>query len=286
MTASRNYTVTPLSDAAAIARTLDGIVVGRNAILAPGPGHSQHDRSLSVQIDANAPDGFRVYSFSGNDWRACRDHVRDALGIAAHDPQPSPILRSPAPHHHDRFERTARAYRLWCDSVPLPGTLGMVYFIVHRRLAIGELGDMSHVLRWHDEQRCIVALMTNTKSAEPCGVHRTFLNADGTKRDRKMLGNQGVIRLSPEDAVTLGLGLSEGIEDGLSVLLSGWSPIWAAASAGGIERFPILAGIEALTLFADADAAGMTAAAACETRWRKNGCETLIKPPSSGGGNE
>ena len=161
----------------------------------------------------------------------------------------------------------------------------MDYFTLHRRLAIGELGDLSHVLRWHEERRCIVALMTDSKSAEPCGVHRTFLNADGTKRERKMLGRGGMVRLSTNDVVTVGLGLTEGIEDGLAVLLSGWSPVWAATSAGAIERFPTLSGIETLTIFADADAAGMKAATACLLRWRESGCEAAVMPPLASGGS-
>ena len=56
----------------------------------------------------------------------------------------------------------------------------------------------------------------------------------------KCLVKAGVIRLTPNEEVTHGLGISEGIEDGLSVLLSGWSPVWAAASAGGIKTFPVL----------------------------------------------
>ena len=282
--ASSNHEVTPLGDAATVARALGGTVVGRNAILAPGPGHSLRDRSLSVKIDPNAPDGFRSYSFSGDDWRICRDYVRHALGIAAPSQPPSPNLRPPLPRRDDRSERIAFALRLWRESVPLHGTLGMDYFTLHRRLAIGELDDLSHVLRWHNQHRCIVALMTNSKSAEPCGIHRTFLNADGTKRERKMFGRGGVVRLSPNDVVTVALGLTEGIEDGLAVLLSGWRPIWAATSAGAIERFPTLSGIEALTVFADADVAGMKAAAACVAHWRKAGCDAVITL-ASGGGN-
>ena len=95
-----------------------------------------------------------------------------------------------------------------------------------RRAARGDVG------------RVRVALMTNPNAAEPCGVHRTFLNADGTKRDRKMWGKQGVVCLSPNDTVTARLGVTEGIEDGMAVLLSGWGPVWAATSAGAIERFP------------------------------------------------
>jgi AAA domain len=55
--------------------------------MAPGPGHSPHDRSLSVTLDANAPDGFLVHSFAGDDPIACKDHVRAKLGLPAFQPQ-------------------------------------------------------------------------------------------------------------------------------------------------------------------------------------------------------
>ena len=139
--------------------------------------------------------------------------------------------------------------------------------------------DLEHVLRWHDGCHCVVALMTTPVEDKPSGVHRTFLNTDGSKRDRKMLGRAGVIRLSRDDAVMGGLGITEGVEDGLAVLLSGWSPIWAAGSAGEIRRFPILAGIGSLTIFADADSAGLEAAQECEGRWVAIGREVRISPP-------
>jgi putative DNA primase/helicase len=121
--------------------------------------------------------------------------------------------------------------------------------------------------------------MTDAASNEPCGVHRMFLNADGTKRERKMLGRAGVIRLSPDENVTYGLGLVEGVEDGLSVLLSGWAPVWATASAGMMAKFPVLSAIEALTLFADADTAGTNAARQCAARWLEYEREVCISPP-------
>jgi len=114
---------------------------------------------------------------------------------------------------------------------------------------------------------------------EPVGVHRTFLNPDGTKRERKMLGRQGVIRLSPDEEVTLGLGICEGIEDGLAVLLSGWAPIWCATSAGAIERFPILSGIGCLTIHADYDNIGISAAQICADRWIAAGRDAFVSCP-------
>ena len=63
-----------------LAAALGGVVSGTE-VLAPGPGHSPKDRSLSIRLDPAAPDGFVVHSFSGDDPLACKDHVRDKLGI-------------------------------------------------------------------------------------------------------------------------------------------------------------------------------------------------------------
>jgi putative DNA primase/helicase len=121
--------------------------------------------------------------------------------------------------------------------------------------------------------------MTDPVTGTPRGIHRTFLNPDGTKRERKMLSNAGAVRLSPDEDVTLGLGIAEGVEDALAVLLSGWAPVWAATSAGEIDRFPVIHGIEHLTIFADADAAGIRAAENCAARWRAARQETRIVLP-------
>jgi hypothetical protein len=174
--------------------------------------------------------------------------------------------------------RSKAALRIWEESVPLSGTLAERYFFEHRTLDITRL-DTGHCLRWHVYIRAVIALMTDPVSNEPIGIHRTFLGVDGAKLERKMLGRQGVVRLSPDTEVTMGLGITEGVEDGIAVLLSGWAPVWAATSAGAIARFPVLAGIEALTIFADADHAGRQAASTCAARWCCAGCEAVIAAP-------
>jgi putative DNA primase/helicase len=178
----------------------------------------------------------------------------------------------------DQAARIEIAMQIWAASVPLPGTLGWRYFTEQRGLHIGSLSDLSHGLRWHHGINAVVALMTDPLTNRPRGVHRTFLAADAVKLERRMLGKQGVVRLSPNDQVTQGLGIAEGLEDGLAVLLSGWAPIWAATSAGAIERLPVLSGIENLTVFADTDATGMKAAGVCAARWIVAGREARISP--------
>ena len=205
---------------------------------------------------------------------AIRIAERDLLGGASTSPTPG-VLRSHASPPDDTAARIKAALRIWHESAPLAGTLAARYFVKHRRLDI-RLLDLDHALRWHAGIQAVVALMTDAVSGESIGVHRTFLDADGAKLERKMLGRQGVVRLSPDDTVTTALGIAEGVEDSLAVLLSGWAPMWAATSAGAIARFPVLSGIEALTLFADADAPGVRAAETCAANWRVAGRDVRL----------
>jgi Protein of unknown function (DUF3631) len=69
-----------LPSLAKIAETLGGEVQGFD-VLAPGPGHSSVDRSMSVRPDTGAPDGFIVHSFCGDDPIACKKYVCEKLGI-------------------------------------------------------------------------------------------------------------------------------------------------------------------------------------------------------------
>jgi hypothetical protein len=50
-------------------------------VLAPGPGHSPKDRSLSVKLDPDAPEGFVIHSFANDDAIVCRDYVRAKAGL-------------------------------------------------------------------------------------------------------------------------------------------------------------------------------------------------------------
>jgi RecA-family ATPase len=68
-----------------IASALGGDI-SNGQVLAPGPRHSTGDRSLSVKLDASAPDGFLIHSFSGDDPIACRDHVRTKCGLPEFKP--------------------------------------------------------------------------------------------------------------------------------------------------------------------------------------------------------
>jgi putative DNA primase/helicase len=76
-----------------LAAALGGDVSG-GRVLAPGPGHSPIDRSLSVKIDSGAPDGFVAYSFAGDDPLACKDYVRERAGLGKWEPTRRPKVDS------------------------------------------------------------------------------------------------------------------------------------------------------------------------------------------------
>lgn len=89
-----------LLDARSIARAVGGDVIGSDKVLAPGPGHSPRDRSLSIKLDATAPDGFLIHSHSGDDWKVCRDFVRQKLGLP--DWQPGDEQNRRFPHRKSK----------------------------------------------------------------------------------------------------------------------------------------------------------------------------------------
>jgi hypothetical protein len=259
-----------------IARALKGHRTGRGWT-APCPSHDDRTPSLSI---VQADDRVLVHCHAGCPQLTVIEALksRGLWQSAETQSTPRPLLQRLPTLAADVKVRVATAQRLWSETVPLDGTLGERYFVEHRNLDVSRL-ELDHALRWHKETRAVIGLMTDPRSGDPVGIHRTFLQPDGTKLERKMLGRQGVVRLSPDDSVTMGLGITEGVEDGLAVLLSGWAPVWAATGAGAIASFPVLAGIEALTIFADGDGPGTQAADACAIKWRSAGLQARISHP-------
>ena len=233
---------------------------------------------------------FRIWRAEGFASFNC---VRCGLAGFARDgelnaPRPDPAriaaMRSAKAQHDaaDLAERKARAAALWASS-----------FRRRRGRAAGGIsggagcpsGSLAAARPW---RMCCAGIGPRAASSPSCAMPSrmnhaaciTFLDDQCAKLDRRMLGTAGTIKLSADEAVAEGLGIVEGVEDGLSLMLRGWRPIWCLASAGGIERFPVLGGIEALTIFAHNDPTGLKAAEACAERWRAAGREATIMPPA------
>jgi hypothetical protein len=61
-------------------RALGGEISGTR-LRCPGLGHGAADRSMSIKLDDEAPDGFLVHSFAGDDPIECKDYVREKAGL-------------------------------------------------------------------------------------------------------------------------------------------------------------------------------------------------------------
>ena len=204
--------------------------------------------------------------------RPARTNRRPAPARPAPPPPPPPAT-------HPRLSDQGLA--LWRTCQPLAGTAPA--YLHARRCRIPPKDGH---LRWHPRLRhpsgyvgpALVALITDTLTREPLSLHWTWGQADGRKAEvqppRLLLARHrkqgGVIRLWPDEAVTTGLGVAEGIESALS-LAWGFMPVWACIDAGNLAALPVLAGIEHLTVAADNDSAGQAAAQTCATRWAAAG---------------
>src|SRR4051812_33381766 len=136
-----------------LARALGGDPTPKGASV-PGPGHSRRDRSLSIELNSTAPEGFIVYSHAQDDWALCRDYVREKLGLArpreikrrppSARPNPAQRLR-PAPEAEEEDDEWA--LKIWRTARPRLLHNAEVYFGLRRLVIDPEL--VGRVLRQH-----------------------------------------------------------------------------------------------------------------------------------------
>jgi hypothetical protein len=279
-------------------RALGGEICGGKQLSCPGPGHSARDRSLSILIDANAPDGFVLHSHAGDDWQDCRSYVRQRLGLPAW--QPGDEQRRTIPTQHidkwdlasveveasarpwteDEIARIANARRLWNEAKGPRGTLAEKYLREVRMLDLpNRLAGT--VLRFHpqcpwrnedtgatDRVPALIAAFRSIDDDSITAVHRIALNNDGTKKGRRMLGtvHRAAIKLGPVGET---LAIGEGVETCLAAQQLGYSPTWALGSVGAISFFPVIDGVKNLLILGERGEASKRAIRLCGTRWRK-----------------
>jgi hypothetical protein len=196
-----------------------------------------------------------------------------------------------------RTASLAEAARLWREcQVIVPGSVAATY-LEGRACALPHPdGD----LRWHPTLPyplsgrtfpALVAKVTDAITGEGLTVHRTWMAADGSgkapvEKPRLLWPGLpkagGVVRLWPDEEVSTGLLIGEGIETCLSAALA-FTPVWSALDAGNLGSLPVLEGIETLTVVADHDQVGIAAAEECARRWDAAGAEVrLWLPPDEG----
>lgn len=210
---------------------------------------------------------------------AAKDWLTDALGGAAIAiERPAPAIDTAALVRNS-LAKIGALERRWGQCIPIAGTPAHAY------LASRGLTYDGDALRYCRREGAMAALVTDPVTGEPRTIQFTFLDDAASKLGRLFLkghSSVGVVRLSANDCVTTGLAIAEGIE---TALAAPFRPIWACLVANNMSAFPVLPGIEALTVFADNDASGTGERAAndCGARWHAAGREVTIVAPASPG---
>ena len=245
--------------------------------------------------------------------RACATGGNDAISLVRHlygcnfvtaiatlvgdnSRKQTPVAKPVARDDNERHNLD-RAEAIWRDTSPL-GPDAIAYF-AERRIDINEVPEHGG-LRFHPHcpwpgkiaKPCIIGRFTTALGNEPRGILRRPI----TGEKAIALGPMGgcVIRLWPDEAVEQGLVIGEGVETVLSAATrmvhrgTLLQPAWAACVANNIKNFPVLPGIEALTVLVDNDPpdrhgrrAGQDAAAECTARWSAAGREVIRLTPNA-----
>jgi hypothetical protein len=196
----------------------------------------------------------------------------------------------------EKQERTRRALELWNEGQPCRGSPVEDYLYYTR--GIGDWLDtfpyLDKVFKYHpncpfgDERLpCMLALIREIKTNAPVAIHRTALTAGERPEriDRKSLGPTagGAIKISPDHEVHSGLLIGEGIETVLSASKElQFKPVWSLIDKGNLAKFPVLSGIECVTIAVDNDPGGdgQKAAAECVKRLTQGGIEVITVQPT------
>ena len=274
-----------------LAIALGGVINGRS-VLAPGPGHSAKDRSLSVTLSGTSPDGFMVYSHAGDDWQACRDHVRERLGLSPFKPG-STLQRERKPVEEKPSGNARKAASLWSIREPITEDCPVGLYLRGPRRYSGQFPPTLGYLPPNGKHPpAMIAAFGFCDEPEPgvidppadvTGVHITRLTPDGRKAPidpvKIMLGpSMGLpVVLAPANDL-LAIDITEGIETGLSVLEMRGAGVWAAGAAG---RMPAVARnlpgyVECLHIFAEHDG-GLNSAKEAARIAAARGIETHLK---------
>src|SRR5262245_17200237 len=167
--------------------------------------------------------------------------VRTLTGMSARSTSPThPIAATPPPPP----DGLKAANRIWRETVGIAGTDGESYF--DRRGIVLNRAPNYGGLRFHPRcpwergtTPCVIGRFTDAITGEPRGIWRRPI--DGRKP--KALGPMGgcVIRLWPDEEVSTGLVIGEGVETVLSAATrftrrgALLQPAWATGSAGNLE---------------------------------------------------
>jgi putative DNA primase/helicase len=262
--------------------------------MAPCPTHADQNPSLSIH---QATDGtVLVHCHAGCN----QEQVVAALRCRGFWPRSSqPVAASQSrgnlarPIEDRSVVNRKLAAVLWQEAIATADTMVTAY-LLSRNIAALSAGIDGRVLRFHpccpygnSRHPCLLAIMRDVVSDDPRAIQRTAFAKSGEKIGRLTLGPKtgAAIKLSADEDVATGLVVGEGLETVLRGMQLGFNPAWSLGDAGNLRSFPVLSGVECLTIIVDNDenGTGQQAALECSKRWIDGGQEVFrIVPERTG----
>jgi putative DNA primase/helicase len=260
-----------------IVKTLGGDLCGYgrgglpNRALIPGPGHSRHDRSVSLMVD---PKGrLVVESFGRSDWREVLDDLR-ARKFINRDNQLLGVGMAEGYTAPDRSlaEKVAVAERIWRRSRPVAGTLSERY--IRSRAVLRPLPKddaLRHVealpVRAYDDAGPHFPAMIagiRTPDGHITAVEITYLDRDARRHRRLKVSRKIVGSWAPGSAVRLddageALAAAEGVFSALSASERFSRPAWALLSTSRLKSWNPPETVRSVLIAADNGASGRRA---------------------------
>jgi Toprim domain len=280
-----------MSTAAQIAEALAGQKVksyGGN-FLVRCPTHDDNAPSLSIR---DTDRGVQVHCFADCSPGAIYAAIR-RIGCKL---EPSDTAREPRKDSSEYKRRQHdKAAWLWAQRKPIVGSIAETYL----RKARGYTGPLPATLGLlpalkPEHHPTMIAAFAIPDESEPgtvgkpqhvTSVHLTLLMPDGSakadaKPNKVIIGSprgRPIVTAPPNDL--LGLAITEGIEDALTVHQETGLGAWAAGSAGFMpalaENVPSY--VEAVTIFAHADKAGQDGARKLARALDRRGIEVRVE---------
>lgn len=261
---------------------------GRRA-LAPGPGHSPADRSLSLALSGGR---LLVHSFAGDDWREVCAALRSQgligpLTWSASDAPPASLPPT-------RSECQARVAELWGQGASIGGTAAARHLTQR-----GVRRSAGTALRFHPAlparlyenagpRRPGLLAAISDPAGRLVGLEATYLTEAGTRAalrtPRKTIGRRpagAAVRLDPADDI---LVVGEGVFTCLSASEHFGRPAWALLAVANLRVWTAPAPVRRVLIAADRGRAGEAGAAALQSRLTAAGVAASIHlPPESHG---
>ncbi len=187
----------------------------------------------------------------------------------------------------DRADDVAKARRRWAEAIDPRRTIVESYLIGRGLVLADEIAG--EVIRfhprcpWRDDDGAVIAVramvcaMRDIRTDELMAVSCRRLSPQGEKIGKPRFRGAAAgaaIKLDADENVTNGLHVCEGAETGIAGRMLDLRPMWALGSKGAIEAFPVLGGIDCLTILAEPDAEA--AVEKCARRWWEAGREVII----------